>query len=381
MNVGVVIRVPESRDIDLVGRLIAGRRWIDWLVSRVRHARCVERVVIESPNDEATALLRERCNGVAEVVTSTSTMSVASMLAETHDAVALCEANQLFVDAEMLDMLADGAWPAGCQRTAAVMTDVPVIELAGGAFIDLFSRDGIECLASGHHPRDLTTWRVPTLPEAPELRLESEGDFAWAKHVMETLGQASMMNAQTAEEAIERSGLGRFGFFDGIGPPPHTVLTVRAFRRPLFERYVRYLRRLPGARIDVLSHVAVAGDTAHLPGVANVIPFETPLLQCERLPMGVLDRLYDLFVLPRFDPTGWGFENLHLVGAAFRAAQTVWVDIRGRSGHVWGTPRGWERASALPDPHERPEHYLRFAVTRLARSRETNLGDVNDRGY
>ena len=110
---------------------------------------------------------------------------------------------------------------------------------------------------------------------------------------------------------------------------------------------MRYLGRLPNASIDVIARADLAAETLAIEGVARVITFEDRALSVGALGRDALASIgamrYDLCVIPRREPTGWGFENLVPLARASGSRTAIWLDIFGRTGLLAGRPHGWIR--------------------------------------
>ena len=103
-------------------------------------------------------------------------------------------------------------------------------------------------------------------------------------------------------------------------------------RPPLFEHFLGYLGRLRGATIDVVCRSEQVNDTRPRQEVGEVFAFEGATFSLEALGTDTLEaivgRRYDLCVIPRREPTGWGFENVTRLAAASGASAAIWLDIR-----------------------------------------------------
>jgi len=375
MRIAAVIAVRTGLDVKLAGLPVAGQPWLVRVISRLQQARAVSKVVVACaiPADAIADMLTH-----PDVVSNVGLIEVAAVddltgwardVPGDYSGVAFCEVNQLFVDPGRLDALASlpGASTAG--RVHAVLHGEPTQSLTGGAFVEIVTRTGLDTLISGGTRSALEAAVWPTWPEPPEIRIVQDGGFNWAASAYEALlARSATADLAEFEAALDDRQLRLFTFWDQLGPAPRSVLTVRCQRPPLFMHLMSQLRRLDGAAVDVICPGALAADTAALPGIRRVIPFDAPAFDVSALGSDAIDRLradsYDLCVLPRREPTGWGFENLTPLAEASGARTTIWLDLAGRSGLLAGESQGWDPAMATA-PHRHVETYLRRGVQAL----------------
>lgn len=368
MNLAVAVTIQSAEAGELAQCPIAGRPWLARLVARVRRARCVTEVVVVCRQGEGEIGPLARSLD-APLIVSDDRVAAAGDLDGAHDAVAFCDVTQLFADPVRLDELASLEMTGGAARALAVLASEPSIALTGGPFLEAITRDGLRDAADRTSVSDLRTATLLSLPGPPEMRLESTGDMDWAVRAEEALlARHASRDLAHFEDVLREAGMRRFRFWDEIGPAPSSVLTVRCERLPLFQQLMRYLGRLPNATVDVIVRADLAAETAATPGVGRVFTFEGTAFSVGGLGQETLASIaaarYDLCVIPRREPTGFGFENLVPLANASRARTAVWLDIFGRTGLLAGRPHGWDPACA-GGPHERAEHYLRRAVRAL----------------
>jgi hypothetical protein len=368
MKLAVVVFVWCVRDVELAQRSIAGRPWIVHLVERLRRARSVSRVVVAcSEGRDAIATLFD--GDEVDVVETSDPMTAARDLAREYEGVALCPVTQLFADPVRLDAVASA--PSAPARAFAVLSSEPGLSLTGGAFLEVLTRHGIPTGETRVNLVQAPSTTLPVPPDAPELRLETPGDFDWAVRAYEALlARDPSGSLDRIEDALADAGLGRFGFWDQIGPAPRTILTVRCVSQPLFEHLLRYLRRLGSVDIDVVCGAGAAEQTKALPGVRDVIPFDAPAFCVDALGTATLEtiraRQYDLCVIPRREPSGRGFENVTPLGAASGARTAIWLDPLGAWGLLSGVSQGWDPSTWTPAPHEQAEAYRERARNAFA---------------
>jgi hypothetical protein len=296
---------------------------------------------------------------------------VGGTLKGNHDAVAFCPVGQFFADPARLDDLAALEVPAGTARVVAVLASEPELSLTGGVFLQILTRLGVRAASEGHDLLTLPTARCPAWPEAPELRLSTAADYSWAVAAWEnTLAEKPSAQVADLEASIDRLASERFPFWDGIGPRPRSILTVRCTREPLFVGQLQYLRRLRPDAIDVICPAALAGATSQLPGVTRVVPFDAPNFSVDALgPQALADlqaRAYDLCVVPRLEPTAHGYRNVIPIGAASAARSAIWIDIFGNWGLLAGAVHGWDPTFG-PAPTTDADSLHRRAHDALAR--------------
>jgi hypothetical protein len=389
VRVAVVVPVREGWEVDLAHRQVGGRPWIAHITARLGSARSVTTVAVVC-RPEWREQFADSLGGVIPVLSSSDDpIAVARDLEGAHDAVAFCPVHQLFADADALDHLASADVPADAARVLPVLACEPQLVVTGGTNLQILTRLGLAAAADGRELDTLPAARVPVWPESPELRIETAADFDWAAALLgATLQRVSAMNPADVEAVLDDGILARFPFWDGIGPRPRTILTARCMREPLFERLLRYLRRLRPDAIDVICAAPVAEATSRIAGVTEVIPFDTPVFSLAALDARqwarIQARRYDLCIVPRLEPTAHGFGNITPLGEASRARTAVWLDIFGHSGRLGGTEHGWEPptpASGLFDsPRARIErgraallHFTNRTTTTAAPATPTGL--------
>jgi hypothetical protein len=369
LAVGIPLRHPW--DYEVAARPIAGRPWIVRLQQRLMRARTVERVIALSwARCEGSVLEALAHNGEIELRQAGADDALAAMqpFADGIGGVALCPVTQLFADPERLDALAGLADGTACGRASWVAHYDTNLPLAGGAFLDIHVR----AAAAGQEAAAFPSW-----PEAPEARLETPADFDWAAlacaHLLDAEADGAMARF---EEVIEQADLGRFVFWDRIGPRPRRILTVRCVSTPLFERLLRYLNRIRSARVDVVCSTSLLAHTQALGGVSRAIGYDGPRFSIDALPGAVLGDLraahYDLCVVPCLSAGGARFENVLALGQASAARFTIWMNPLGQCGQVWGEPQSWDETIALPGPSTwapRLEAMGTKAMARFARAR------------
>jgi molybdopterin-guanine dinucleotide biosynthesis protein A len=370
MNLIAVVHIAGRHAGDAAVQPIAGRPWLLHVIERLRRARAVRRVVVVCPErHEHIESLAESVG--AELLDAADPVHAVHALPGDHDGVVICPVTQLFIDPAQLDALAALPLQPEIARVFADLTTAPQMALTGGSWLEILTRAGLRDLAAGldiaYHPsRTLSVW-----PDTPEMRVTGVEAIAWAATMYGALLDRSPAgDLALFEEVLADAGLSRFGFWDRIGAPPRRILTIRCMRQPLFEWFVRYLARVPGATIDVICPAAVAAQTESLPGVGRAIGFDGSMFSVDALSPAQLDAIrreaYDLCVLPRREETGWGFENVTPFGAVCGARTAVWLDIFGRCGLVAGRPHGWEAAvQGRRAPHEASHLYLERAVLAL----------------
>jgi hypothetical protein len=346
--VGIPLREPWEYEIAM--RPIAGAPWVARLRDRLLRARSVERVVVLAWGGVRGTPLEGIEPAVAsdlQSVDASQPRAALQALAGDADGVAFCPVTQLFADPERLDALAGLAGGLASGRAIWVAEYDPHLPLAGGAYLDLHVR-GPE--ASGE-----TVHAFPAWPEAFEMRLETPADFDWAAVACEHLLAADPSGALGKFEAvIGRADLGRFAFWDRIGPRPQRILTVRCVTAPLFEGLMRHLGRIPSARVDVVCAEPLAPGTLALAGVRSVFTYDAPRFSVSSLPSGAWDAIraerYDLCVVPCLAGDAPGFENVRALGNGSGACTAVWLDPFGRSGLIEGRAQGWDETVTLPGP-------------------------------
>jgi hypothetical protein len=378
----LIVTVQSAADVELSQRLVAGQPWIVHLVGRLQRATSVVRVMVaccERASEVASAM----DSGSVSVVSTSEPAALAREIDGDHDGVVLCPVAQLFADPRRLDAVAALDMPADTARAFAVLLCDPTIALTGGAFLEVITRFGLRALSMGDDLSQLKTAVWHTWPEPPEMRLKTWGDFDWAILAAEALLARDPSGVlDQFEEAMDDSGLRRFAFWDEMGPPPQSILTIRCLRQPLFEHFVRFLNRLRGITIDVVCRSDQAEQTRTLHGVGRVMTFDAPAFSMDALGSETLDsiraRCYDLCVVPRREPTGWGFDNVVPLAKASGASAAIWLDIFGGTGLLAGRAQGWD-AATLGGPQERGEAYLRRAVRALDRYEKTPDREVGRR--
>ncbi len=370
MKLAVAVTIQSPQAVELAQRPIAGQPWLERLVTRLRRARCITEIVIVCRLGEGEiGPLAHSLD--ARLIVTDDRMAAARDLDGNHDAVAFCDVGQLFADPARLDQLASLEMTGGATRALAVLSSEPSIALTGGPFLEAITRDGLRECADRRSIPDLRTAPLPSLPGPPEMRLESPGDMDWAVRAEEALlSRHPSGDLARFEDVLREAGMRRFRFWDEIGPAPSSVLTVRCERLPLFQQLIRYLGRLPNVTIDVIARADLAAETRATDGVARVITFDDRAFSVGVLGRETLAAIaatgYDLCVVPRREPTGFGFENLVPLAEASSARTAIWLDIFGRTGLLAGRSHAWDPACA-GGPHERAEHYLRRAVRALDR--------------
>jgi hypothetical protein len=367
VTLALIVTIRSAAEHELAQRLVAGKPWIVRLVERLQGADSVEQVLVacREREREVEALVD---SAMVSVVAADDPIAVARSLDGSHGGVAFCPVSQLFADPRRLDAVAGLDLPPDTARAFAVLACDPTIALTGGAFLEVVTRVGLRSsgIDSTSAPKT-AVWQ--TWPEPAEMRLETWGDFDWAILAQEALLARDPSGAlDQFEDALDEAGLRRFTFWDEMGPPPQSVLTVRCLRQPLFEQLVRHLRRLRGTTIDVVCRPEHADQTRSLRGVGHVFTFDGPTFSVGALGPATLDsireRQYDLCVIPRREPTGWGFDNLVPLAEASRARAGIWLDVFGRTGLLAGRLQAWDPAGT-GGPHERSDFYLRRAVRAL----------------
>ena len=184
LAVGVTIQSPQA--VELAQRPIAGCPWLERLVRRLRRARCVTEIVVVCRQGEGEIGPLSRSLDARLIVTD-DVLAAARDLDGGHDAVAFCEVGQLFADPARLDELASLDTSGGQTRALAVLASEPSIALTGGPFLEAITRDGLREAADGTSISDPPMAALPSLPGAPEMRLESAGDMDWAVRAEEAL--------------------------------------------------------------------------------------------------------------------------------------------------------------------------------------------------
>ena len=326
---------------------------------RLASARSVTTVVVAC-RPEWREQFDDSLGGVIPVLSSLDDpIAVARDLEGAHEAVAFCPVHQLFADADALDHLASADAPPGAARVLPVLACEPHLAVTGGTNLQILTRVGLAAAAEGLDLDTLPAVRVPVWPESPELRIDTAADFDWAAALLDaTLERASAPSPADVEAVLDAGILDRFPFWDGIGPRPRTILTVRCMREPLFERLLRYLRRLRPDAIDVICAAPVADATSRIAGVRGVIPFDAPVFSLAALDARQWSRIhahrYDLCVVPRLEPTAHGFGNITPLGEASLARTAVWLDVFGHSGRLAGAEHGWESPTTASDLLDNP---------------------------
>jgi hypothetical protein len=368
MTVLVVVLVEGPWDLDLARRPIAGRPWIARLIDRLRLAQSVSDVVVVCAlgAHEIDALL----GGQVRILPADDWMRTARDLPGAHDGVAFCPVRQYFADPDRLDDLASLPAVPGAARAFAVLSADPCISLSGGAFLQVLTREGLRIAADGTDLSTTPAMRLRAWPEPPEMRMHAPTDAAWIVPAAEALlGRDPSGRLDQFETTLDGDGLSRFTFWDGIGHPPRSVLTVRCLPTPLFAWLVRHLRRLPGAAIDVLCAASLEAETAAIPGVRRVHAFGAARFSAEAIGpdqwKAIRGAAYDLCVIPRREPLGVGLDNLTPLAVASGAPTANWLDITGQSGLLAGQAQGWDETLRALAPHEQPSRWLRRAVRAL----------------
>jgi hypothetical protein len=364
----LIVTIQSASDVALAQRLVAGRPWIVRLVERLGRAASVNRVVIacRRREHEIAALLG---SAAVSVVAADDPLIVARDLEGDHDGVVFCPVAQLFADPRRLDAVAALDVQPDTATAFAVLSCDPTIALTGGAFLEVVTRFGLRALSAGEDRSVLNAAVWHTWPAPPETRLETCGDMDWAIRADEALLARDPSGAlEHFEEALSDAGLRRFAFWDEMGPAPRSVLTIRCLRQPLFEHFIRYLERLPGATIDVVCRTELAEQTRALRGVERVLTYDAPRFSLDALGPQSLEatrtRGYDLCVIPFRELTGRGFDNVIPFAEASGASTAISLDIFGRTGRLAGRAQGWD-AACTGGPHERADAYLRRAVRAL----------------
>jgi len=374
VTVAAVVVVRTSRDVKLAGLPVAGLPWIAQVIARLQHARAVSKVVVAcAGRTEAIAGILARPEarqavGPIEVGAFDDLTAWARDLPGDHDGVAFCEVSQLFADPAQLDALASLPGASAAARLRPVLHCQPTQSLTGGAFVEILTRAGLDAIAADTADTALRTEAWPTWPEPHEIRIAQLGHFDWAASAYEALATLSATaDLAMFDAALDDRRLRLFTFWDQLGPAPQSVLTVRCQRPPLFLRLLRHLGRL-GAPLDVVCPIGLAQDTASLPGVRRVIPVDAPAFDVAALGPDGIERLraenYDLCVLPRLEPTGYGFDNLTPLAAASGALTSIWLDVTGRSGLLAGDAQAWDPTMDSA-PHRHVDAYLRRGVKAL----------------
>lgn len=353
MTVIAAVAVVQWADARVAATLIDDRPWLAHLIERLRRASCVSRVVVVC-HPGCAALITPLVPPDVAVELSTDPWTWGA--AAPADLVARCQVTQLFVDPVQIDRLAASPRGPQVQRLHAALPQCDDIDLSGGAYVDLLTPAGCASAARGAAWPDGAVLAVPSPPEPPELWLHSAADAGWGVTVQRALlahGVCGDLSAVDAVLTAER--LRRFDFWlDGIGTGPSRVLTVRCQPAPLFMRLLRHLAHLPAATLDVVCPAALAADTAALPGVGAVVPFDGPSFDMDRVGGAWLEavraRRYDLCLVPRRTADGDGFANVTALGAASGAKVAAWIDLRGRTGWLAGLPCGWEPWVGEPPP-------------------------------
>ena len=367
MKLALIVTIRSAAEHELAQRLVAGKPWIVRLIERLQGAASVGQVVVtcREREREIEALVR---SARVSIVADGDPIVVGRSLEGNHDGVAFCPVSQLFADPVRLDVLAGLDLQPDTAKVFAVLACDPTIPLTGGAFLEVVTRVGLHSSGpdAGEEPKAVA-WQ--TWPEPAEMRLDTWADFDWAIPVQKALLAHDPSGAlDQFEEVLERHGMRRFTFWDEMGPPPRSVLTIRCLRPRLFEQLLRHLNRLRGTPIDVVCRAEQAEETRALQGVGEVFTFEAPAFSVEALPAATLasirTRAYDLCVLPRREPTGCGFDNIVALGEASGAKAAIWIDVFGRSGLIAGRRHGWD-VTSTGGPHERGDLYLRRAVKAL----------------
>lgn len=353
MTVIAAVAVIQWADARVAATLIDDRPWLAHLIERLRRASCVSRVVVVChPGCAALITPLVPPDVAVELSTDPSTWGATAPA----DLVARCLVTQLFVDPAQIDRLAASPRGPAVQRIHAALAPCDDIDLSGGAYVDLVTPAGCAAAARGAAWPDGAVLAVPSPPEPPELWLHSAADAGWGVTVQRALlahGASGELSAVDAVLTAER--LWRFGFWpDGIGAGPSRVLTVRCQPAPLFMRLLRHLAHLPAATLDVVCPAGLAAQTAALPGVSAVVPFDGPSFDIDRVGGAWLEavraRHYDVCLVPRRTADGEGFANVTALGAASGAKVAAWIDLRGRTGWLAGVPCGWEPWVGEPPP-------------------------------
>jgi hypothetical protein len=358
MRLLVVITVSDAQSLALARRPVAGQPWIRRLVERLAGARSVARVVVAAPNrhDELAGLLG---SASADVFPSADPVAVARETSSSSGCtgIVFCAVEQFFADPDRLDAMADDAPPPDAMRVVAVLSGHPWLVLTGGGFVEIVTRKGLAALDAGLQLAELRPATVQTDPEPPEMRLEHPRDTQWAVAAAEALIEDDPSGRLGAfERVLARRRLGRFGFWDEVGPPPQSILTLQCMRPTLFEHFARHLARVPGTSLDVICPAHAASRVATLEGVRRVMPFDAPTFTLDALGATMLDdiraRQYDLCLLPRRIPEVRGFENTVPLALAASARMSAWIDVFGRCGVIAGRWQGWDPAAADASPLE-----------------------------
>ncbi len=308
-------------------------------------------------------MCRERCHEdeiaalfetPIEVMTTRDPIEAALALEGNHDGVAFCPVEQFFADPVRLDLLAEADVPPGAATVAAVLSADTSMSLTGGAFLQIVTRDGLRALRAGGTLDAMLAVRVPADPELPEMRLCQHGDLQWAATAAEALlARDPTGSLDRIAQVLADAGLERFSCWDDPDVPPARVLTVRCLPRPLFALLLRLVRRVGASRIDVICGAHLTRETRTLPGVHRIIPFAGRTFSLEELGSETLSAIraerYDLCVVPRREPTGYGFDNVTPLAVAAGARLGVWLDVFGRSGVLAGQPRPKPSTGPAPE--------------------------------